>query len=558
MPIIGMCIVSLLGLVFASVGYSSDWGSYDVVVYGGSILDGTGSVAQRADLGIRGDTIATIGDLSDVQSKRLINAEGLIVAPGFIDMHSHSDFTLLVDGRALSKVTQGVTTELLGESESAGPVLGQARVERRRVLSELGISLDWTSLGEYFARLERQGISVNVVSTVGFGQVMASVVGYGNRSPSLEEFQLMEVLVEEAMREGAVGLSSGLIYDPDRNASTEELVKLAQVASRYKGIYLTHIRGEDDRLMKAVEEAIQIGQRAKIPVEILHFKRAYFPLYQEPDPSIQEVAGLIEVAQKKGVKIYANLYPYTASQTFLDTRLPDWVQKGGREKMLMRLRDPSNRRRIRNELEIELSKSISGITPDTILFGATTHQTHKKLQGKRISEISVQLDMKPAEVIIDLVDKSDGLAMAIFFGIREEDIRYALSLPWTTIGSDGTAVAPQGLLSRSHPHPRWYGSFPRVLGHYVREEKLLSLEEAVRKMTSLPASRLSLSDRGVLAVGMKADLVIFNPEKIKDRSNFERPHQLSQGIEYVVVNGQLVLDHGQHTGVLSGRVLRHH
>ena len=508
-------------------------------------------------MGIRGDTIAAVGDLSGARSARLIDAEGLAVSPGFIDMHSHSDFTLLVDGRALSKVTQGITTELLGESESAGPVLGPAKAEREKSLSVLGLSLDWTTLAEYFERLEHQGISVNVVSTVGFGQVRASVVGYGNRSPGAEELRLMEQLVEQAMGEGAVGLSSGLIYTSDRYASTDELIAFAKVAARYDGIYLTHIRGEDERLLGALEEAIRVGREADLPVEVLHFKRAYFPLNREPDPSIQAAASLMETAQKEGVEIYANLYPYSASQTFLDTRLPEWVHQGGREKMLSRLRDPVTRRRISKELEAELAKGIAGKTPDTILFGATPHEAHKELQGKRISEISGQLGMQPAEVIIDLVERADGLAMAIFFGMREEDMRYALALSWTTIGSDGTAVAPQGLLARSHPHPRWYGSFPRVLGRYVREEELLSLDEAVRKMTSLPAARLGLTDRGVLAVGKKADLVVFNPETIMDRSTFEKPHQLSQGVEYVLVNGQLVLDRGQHTGALPGRVLRH-
>ena len=557
MPTFALRCGALCILVLLTLRCSSGSESYDVVIHGGSLLDGTGSAARRADLGIRGDTIAAVGDLSGARSARLIDAEGLAVSPGFIDMHSHSDFTLLVDGRALSKVTQGVTTELLGESESAGPVLGPARAEREKSLSELELSLDWVTLADYFERLERQGISVNVVSTVGFGQVRASVVGYESRPPSAEELRLMEQLIEQAMREGAVGLSSGLVYGPDRLASTEELIAFAKVAAGYAGIYLTHIRGEDERLRGAVEEAIRVGREAELPVEVLHFKRAYLPLDREPDPSIQEAASLIETAQKEGVEIHANLYPYSASQTFLDTRLPDWVHQGGREEMLSRLRDPVTRRRIREELEAMLAQSIAGKTPDTILFGATPHEAHRELQGKRISEISVQLGMRPAEAIIDLVDRADGLAMAIFFGMREEDMRYALALPWTTIGSDGTAVAPQGLLARSHPHPRWYGSFPRVLGRYVREEKLLSLEEAIRKMTSLPAARLSLTDRGVLAVGRKADLVVFNPETIMDRSIFEKPHQLSQGIEYVIVNGQLVLNRGQHTGALPGRVLRH-
>lgn len=546
----GLC----LGLAVQGCGGPS----FDLVIRGGLLVDGTGAPAREADVGIRGDSIAAVGNLADARAVRVIDASGLVVAPGFIDMHSHSDFTLLVDGRALSKVTQGVTTELLGESGSAGPALGPVRPELERTLAELGLTLDWTTLGEYFQRLERQGMSVNVVSTVGSGQVRAAVVGYENRPAIVDELQRMEELVDQAMGDGAVGLSSGLIYPPNSYASTDELIALARVAARYGGIYLTHIRDEGDRLLEAVGEAIHIGREAGLPVEILHFKRSGVRLAGGPDgATIQEAAALIEAAQGEGLRVHANLYPYAASQTTLGIRVPDWAHEGGREKLVARLRDPATRARIRGEIAAEFAKGIAGSTPETIMLGSTTYEPHRRFQGKRISEIAQELGIDPAEAVIELLDKANGRAVAIYFGMREEDVRYALALPWTTVGSDGTAVAPEGILARAHPHPRWYGTFPRVLGRYVREQNVLSLEEAVRKMTSLAASRLGLADRGTVAPGFKADLVAFDPNTILDRSTFEKPHALSQGVKYLVVNGVLVLDDGVHTGALPGRVLRH-
>lgn len=529
--------------------------AFDVLIRGGEVVDGTGAPARAADVGIRGDSIVAVGDLSGQSATRVIDAAGLTVAPGFIDMHSHSDFALLVDGRALSKVTQGVTTELLGESGSAAPALGPARAERERGLAEQELALDWTTLGEYFQRLERQGMSVNILSTVASGQVRAAVVGYDNRPATAEELRAMEELVDQAMRDGAVGLSSGLIYPPNSYASTEELIALARVAARHGGFYLTHMRNEGNGLLGALEETIRIGREGGLPVEVLHFKRSGArDSGRSLSPTIQEAAALIEKAQSEGLAVYADVYPYAASQTGLDQRIPDWAHDGGREAMVARLRDPATRARIRKE--ITASFASNGSAGESIQFGGTPYEPHRRLQGKRISEIAREMGLDPAETIIELVDKAEGSARAIYHSMREEDVRYALSRPWTTIGSDGTAVAPEGILARSHPHPRWYGTFARVLGHYVRQERLLSLEEAVRKMTSLAASRLGLTDRGTVAPGYKADLAVFDPETIIDRSTFEDPHQLSEGVQYLIVNGTLVLDGGQHTGAMPGRVLR--
>jgi dihydroorotase/N-acyl-D-amino-acid deacylase len=528
----------------------------DLLIRGGSLVDGSGAPARRADVGIRGDTIVALGSLDAAQAKRTLDAAGLVVAPGFIDMHSHSDFALLVDGRALSKVTQGVTTELLGESGSAAPALGPAREEMAKSLGEIGLTLDWTTLGEYFSRLEAQKASVNVLSTVASGQVRASVVGYDDRPPTAAELERMKALVEEAMRDGAVGLSSGLIYAPNRYASTDELVALARVASRHGGFYLTHMRNEGDGLLEAIGEALEIGREGGLPVEILHFKRSGVRADGGEKATLREAIDLIESARRDGVRVTADVYPYDASQTTLSIRLPDWTQDGGRSKMLERLRDPETRKKIRQEISESFADGAAGATPETILFGRTTFEPHRRFQGKRISEIAQEMGVEPAEAIVELIDKADGSTTAVYFGMREEDVELALRQPWVTIGSDGTAVAPEGILARSHPHPRWYGTFPRVLGRYVRERKVLTLEEAVHKMTALAAERLGLSDRGLIAEGKKADVVLFDPDRVSDRSTFEKPHQLSAGVRFLVVNGELVLADGEHTGARPGRVLR--
>ena len=528
--------------------------TFDVIIRGGLVVDGTGASPRRADVGIRGDTIAAVGDLSAGNARRTIDASGRVVAPGFIDTHSHSDFTLLVDGRALSKVTQGVTTELLGESSSAAPAVGPTRAEMAKSLGEYGLDLDWSTLGEYFQRLERDRMSVNVLSTVASGQVRAAVVGYDNRPATGDELRRMEELVDQAMRDGAMGLSSGLIYSPNRYASTDELVALAKVAARHGGFYLTHMRDEADGIVEVgLSEAIEIGRRANLPVEILHFKRSGAA---GVSPTIQDAVAFIEKAQREGVKVHADVYPYAASQTTLSIRLPDWTLEGGREKMLQRLRDPETRRRIRQEIAEKMAGGIAGYTAETILFGRTAYEPHRRFQGKRVAEVAREMSVEPAEAIVELIDKAEGSTTAVYFAMREEDVEYALSRPWAGVGSDGTAVAPEGILARSHPHPRWYGTFPRVLAKYVRERKVLSLEQAVYKMTGLAAERMGLRDRGILAAGKKADVVVFDAATIADRSTFENPHQLSTGVEWLLVNGELVLESGRHTGARPGRVLR--
>jgi len=532
---------------------------FDVLIAGGQLVDGTGAPTRRADLGIRADTIVEVGDLSGFPAQRVIDANGFVVAPGFIDMHSHSDFPLLVDGRALGKVTQGVTTELLGENESAGPATGPIRPEMERALGNLELKLDWSTLGEYFARLERQHMAVNLVSLVGAGQVRAAVVGYDRRAPTSDELLRMEQLVDAAMRDGAAGLSTGLIYAPNSYATTEELIALAKVAARHGGIYVSHLRNEDDHLLDSLREAGRIARDAGLPVEVLHLKRFGVRLDGGSEtPTIRDAVALIEDLQREGVKIAANAYPYAASATTLNARLlPAWSLEGGRARLVARLRDLQTRKRIRAETGLVLASPIAGQRADTVMLASTTFEPHRKYQGLRISQIAEQMRADAADALLEIVDKAEGQARGVFFGMREEDVAFVLSRPWVTIGSDGAALTPSGTLARDHPHPRYYGTFPRVLGQYVREAKLLSLPDAIRKMTALPAERLGLADRGRIAPGQRADIVVFDPAAIADRATFEVPHQLAVGVQWLLVNGVVVVSNGAHTGALPGRVLRH-
>jgi N-acyl-D-aspartate/D-glutamate deacylase len=520
---------------------------YDIVIRGGSVLDGTGAPAQVTDVGIRGDMIARVGDLSAASATREIDATGLVVSPGFIDMHSHSDRTLLVDGRALSKVKQGVTTELVGESGSAAPVFEASR----------GDDTDWTTFAEYFARLERQGTSVNVLSTVGSGALRAGVVGLNDVPATPAQLEEMKQHVEQAMLDGAFGLSSGLIYVPNKYASTEELIELAKVAAHHGGFYTSHMRDEADELVAGVEEAVRIGREAGLPVHILHFKFSGTRSRVHHDVSpFRTAVAVVERARAEGLDVYADVYPYVASSSTLNLRLPEWTQEGGGSALAERLRDPEVRPGIRQEVADHLAKGIPAGTPETVLLSRTRYEPHQQYQGMTIAQIADAMGVEGADAILELVEKSEGGAGAIYFGIREDDLEYALSLPWTSIGSDGSALAPEGELARSHPHPRSYGTFPRVIARYVRERGVLTLAEAVHKMTGLSASQLGLADRGTLARGMKADVAVFSAETIRDLATFEEPHQLSEGVEYLLVNGELVLYQGAHTGALPGRVIR--
>ena len=535
---------------------------FDVLIRGGAVFDGTGAAPRWVDIGIRGELVAVIGDLSGASGDEEIDATGLSVAPGFIDMHSHSDRTLLVDGRALSKVKQGVTTELLGESGSPAPVFRQATTSVMGAV--VGAKPDdepnaeaWTTFTEYFTLLEERGVSVNVLSAVGSGVLRAGVVGLDDVPATPEQLEEMKRHVDQAMLEGAFGLSSGLIYIPNRYSSTNELIELAKVAAAHGGFYMSHLRDEADELVAAVEEAVQIGREAGLPVHILHFKFSgtRSRMHHERSPLLSAIQ-VVEEALAEGLDIYADVYPYVASRSTLNLRIPDWAREGGAVALTARLGDPILRARIRQEVANHLAKEIPAGTPETVMLSSTPYEAHQLYQGMTIAQIAEEMGLEPVDTILELVERSGARASAIYFGISEEDLEHAMTLPWTSIGSDGSALAPVGELAQSHPHPRSYGTFPRVLGRYVRERGVLSLPEAIHKMTGLSAHQLGLEDRGVLTVGKKADVVVFDSKKIRDLATFELPHQLSEGVTHLLVNGELVLQNGEHTGALPGQVIR--
>jgi dihydroorotase/N-acyl-D-amino-acid deacylase len=528
---------------------------YDLLIINGHILDGSGSPWFEGSVAVKDGKIAAVGRLPNVAAQRVIDAGGLTVAPGFIDLHSHSDFTLLVDGKAESKIRQGVTTEILGESESAGPILGPAIPEFDKAMTLIGLTRDWTTLGEYFARVERQGSSVNISSYVGSGQVRMDVMGNVDRAPSAEEMEKMQALVDQAMREGALGLASGLIYPPNSFATTEELIELAKVAARYGGIYTSHMRGEGEHWKRAVDEAIEIGEKAHLPVHILHFKIDGQANWGKMAQQISEV----QAARDRGVDITVDQYPYIASMTGLEMCLPPKYLEGTSEQVVERLKSPKVRAEIRQAIssglpgwEADQVKSVGGW--HGVLVASLQKAENKKYEGKRMDEVAKEMGKDPLDALCELLISEGGSAEAVYFSMSEPDVELAMKQPWLGVGSDGVAVSP-AMTFIGKPHPRFYGTFPRVLGVYVREKKVLTLPDAIRKMTSFPAQITGLTDRGLLRPGMAADITIFDPKTVTDKATFENPLLYPMGIPYVIVNGVVVISQGQHTGAKPGRVL---
>lgn len=527
---------------------------YDLVIAGGSVLDGDGTPAVTADVGIRGGHIAAIGDLRTATSTQRIDATGLVVAPGFIDMHNHSDYTILVEPKAESMIRQGVTTMVLGESRSAGPVKAGANDDPRSRSD--GVTVDWTTLGGYFARLERQHMSTNIASYVGEEQVWTYVKGYGQTPATPVEIEEMKKLIAKAMEEGAMGLSTALLEPPSSIATTANLIELAKVSKQYGGIYASHIRDEGEHVFEAVNEAIQIGAGAGIPVDILHMKIAHQKLWGR----VAEIIAMVQKARDAGQNVQANVYPYTAGQNNLSSIIPPWAHDGGREKMLGRLRDPVARKRMHDEVLNGLPNwynhyLATGGGWSGMLLVSLHDERNKPFQGKRMSELIATRGGDPAYVLFDVLLEEGGSVPTVFFHHSEQDMQLVLKQPWTSIGSDGSAVSPDGPTGRTHPHPRYYGTFPRVLGRYARDLKVITLPDAVRKMTSLNADKIGLKDRGRLKEGNWADVTVFNPSTVIDRATFENPHQFPVGIEYVIVNGVVTVERGRHTGALAGRVL---
>ncbi|MCX6592737.1 MAG: D-aminoacylase [Acidobacteria bacterium] len=517
--------------------------NFDVVITGGTVVDGSGGPARPVDVGIRGGRIAAIGDLKSTARSRTIDAKGLVVAPGFIDMHNHSDDTLVDEPKCESMIRQGVTTMVLGEGGSAGPIKPGLR--------------EWATLGEYFDFVAKRGVATNIASYVGQTQIWTHVKGYGMTDASPAEVTAMGKEVAQAMRDGAMGLSSSLLMPPSSLMTTPQLVELAKVAKQYGGIYSTHIRDEGLGVFRSVEEAIAIGKGANIRVDIIHLKVADQKLCGQ----MKEVISMIDKARGEGFDIRAHVYPYTAGQNNLRAIIPPWAHDGGNQKMLERLRDPALRTRMKKEILEGLPGwynhySATGGGWQGMILVSLKDPKNKPFVGKRMSDLLAARGGDPVETFFDILLEENGSVPTVFFHHSEADMTYAMKQPYVSIGSDGSAMSIDGPQSRLNPHPRSYGTFARVLGRYVREQKAVSMEAAIQKMTSLNADKINLKERGLLKEGYWADVAIFDPKTIADRATFDKPHQYAVGMAYVLVNGKLVLEGERHTGALPGQVLR--
>ena len=548
-------VVALTSLV-ATAGVAVPPAAFDLVIANGRIIDGTGSPWYAADIGIKAGRIVAIGRLDKAQATRRIDAGGRVVAPGFIDMLGQSELTILVDPRVPSKIFQGITTEITGEGGSAAPLAGHYRAELQPTLQHLGIKADWSDFAGYFGRLERQGIGINIASYVGATTVRSIVIGGDNRAPTTAELVQMQALVRQAMQQGAVGLSTSLEYAPAPYASTEELIALAREAAAFGGIYATHMRSEGDGIVAALDETFRIGREAQIPIEIWHLKVAGKANWGR----MADVIARINAARAAGIDVAADTYAYPAWFNDLSAFVPPWAHDGGTVKLIERLKDPESRARIRRDMLTPSSdwdnewSEVEG--PKAILIGVVNNPALKPLQGKTIEEIATARSKDPLDTLLDILIEDNAQTGCAVFGMNEADVALALVQPWTSINNDSSGASPEGILGAEHPHPRAYGTFPRILRKYVREEHQLSLEDAIRKFSALPAGRLRLADRGLIKLGLWADIVVFDPEAITDRATFSEPNQLATGMRWVLVNGVPVIEDGKATGARPGKVLR--
>jgi dihydroorotase/N-acyl-D-amino-acid deacylase len=529
--------------------------TFDLVITNGHIIDGTGSPWYAADLGIRDGKVAAIGNLATAPRKRTIDAAGKVVAPGFIDMLGQSEFTILIDPRLPSKIYQGITTEITGEGGTIAPLNDAIIQSDRAGYEHYHITPDWRSFRQYFARIEKQGMGINLASYVGATQVRRMVLGDDNVQPSPAQLEQMKALVREAMKDGTVGVSTALEYAPAPYAKTEELIALATEAGKFGGIYSTHMRNESDSVLEAIDEALRIGREAHVPVEIWHIKVAGKNNWGR----MPEVVAKINSARAAGADVTADTYAYTAWFNDFSAFIPQWAHDGGTAKLVERLKDPATRERIRKDM-LTPSKEwdnewqeIPG--PDAVTIGVVENPKMLPLEGKRLSEIARLWNKDPMDALFDFLIEDPTTGVAVF-GMSQPDVTLALQQPWVAIDNDSSGTSPEGILGQEHPHPRAYGTFPRILRKYVREDKALTLEDAIRKFSALPAQRLRLTDRGVLKAGMWADVVVFDPATIHDLATFDNPNQLSEGMDYVLVNGVPVIDQSKMTRALPGKVLR--
>jgi len=524
----------------------------NVIIKNGRLVDGTGNPWFEADIGIKNGKVLEIGDLGSEDASRVINAKGLVVSPGFIDIHSHSEYSLLANSKAESKIRQGVTTEVNGNcGDSPAPIEGMT-AEAAEEAKEYNLDVDWSTLDEYLDRLENQGIALNAAQLIGHGTIRTAVMRYENRPPTPEELTRMKELVAQAMEDGAFGMSTGLFYLPGCFADTEEVIALCKIVAKYGGIYTSHIRGEGDPLIEAVAEAIEIGEKANIPVEISHHKACGIENWGK----VKKTLRMMQEARSRDMDVTCDVYPYTACGTDLVSMIPNWAHEGGIGKLRERLNDL----RIRERIKKEMLKGLSGWESSVKQSGwrkirVIGWKEHKEFEGKTIAEIAELKGVDPFDLTFNLIMKKENPEL-IELAMREEDVCTVINHPLSMVGSDGWALAPHGVLGESKTHPRSYGTYPRILGKYVREEEVLSIEDAIRKMTSLPAQKLGLRDRGILRKEMWADVVVFDPSRVVDEATYEDPHRYPEGIDYVLVNGNMVVDKGKHTGTLPGKVLR--
>lgn len=527
----------------------------DVLIKGGTVYDGSGEPGRVADVGIRGDRIAAVGPITNANAKNVIDAHGLAVAPGFINMLSWSTESLIADGRSQSEIRQGVTTEIMGEGESMGPLNDRMKERMMREQGDIKFEIKWNTLADYLRYLETRGVSCNVASFLGATTVREYVIGLEDKQPTGPQLEQMRQLVRQEMETGALGIGSSLIYPPAFYARTEELIELCKVAASYDGKYISHIRSEGNQLFDALDELIRISREAQIPAEIYHLKAAG----EKNWPKEDELLARIEAARKAGLKITADMYTYTAAGTGLDACLPPWAEDGGRLALLQRLRDPATRAKIAKEVRIDSDAwenlYLAAGSPDRILLVGFKSEKLKPLTGKSLAEIAKMRGRDPIETAMDLLLEDDSRIDAIYFLMSEENVKKQLAKPWISFGSDEASQAAEGVFLKSHPHPRAYGNFARVLGKYSRDEAILPLPEALRRLSGLPATNLGLDHRGFLKEGMFADVVVFDPAEVADRATFDKPQQYAVGMKYVFVNGTAVLNNGEHTGAKPGRAL---
>jgi N-acyl-D-amino-acid deacylase len=530
--------------------------SYDVILRGGTVYDGTGTPGRIADVGIRGDRIAAVGDLASAQGKTVLDAKGLAVAPGFINMLSWSTDSLIADGRSQGEIRQGVTLEVMGEGHSMGPLTDEMKRRAVEQQGDIRYDITWTTLAEYLAFLEKKGISPNVASYIGAATIREHVVGLDDRKATPEELEKMRALVRQEMQAGALGIGSSLIYAPGTYASTEELIELSKAAAPYGGRYISHLRSEGDRFLESVDELITIARVAGVPAEIYHLKAAGASNWPKMDQAIAK----IEAARKEGLRITADMYTYTAGSTGFDACIPPWSRAGGYDELFKRIADPATRARMIAEMRApavgwENLCQAAG-TPHGLLLVEFKNDALKPLTGKRLDEVMKIRGTDAENTILDLIAEDRTRVGVVFFLMSEDNVRKQVKLPWVSLGSDASSMAPEGVFLKSSTHPRAYGNFARFLGRYVRDEKLVPLPDAIRRLTSLPAANLGLKDRGLLKVGAFADVVAFDPATIADKATFEQPHQYAVGMRHVLVNGVPVLRDGEHTGATPGRALK--